>query len=57
MYVRVWCCNRYPVLLSNGNLKESGELPGGRHFTVWEDPYPKPCYLFALVCVDWVVCR
>jgi aminopeptidase N len=38
-----------PVLLSNGNLIESGELPGGRHFAVWEDPFPKPSYLFALV--------
>ena len=39
----------YPRLLSNGNLIESGELPGGRHFAVWNDPFPKPCYLFALV--------
>ena len=42
----------YPVLLSNGNLKESGDAEGGRHFTVWEDPWPKPCYLFALVAGD-----
>ena len=42
----------YPVLLSNGNLVESGDLPGGRHFTVWEDPFVKPCYLFALVAGD-----
>lgn len=40
---------KYPVLLSNGNLIDSGELEGGRHFTVWEDPWVKPCYLFALV--------
>ncbi|CAO3452805.1 Membrane alanine aminopeptidase N (EC 3.4.11.2) [Azospirillum argentinense] len=39
----------YPVLLSNGNLIESGDLPDGRHRAVWEDPFPKPCYLFALV--------
>jgi aminopeptidase N len=39
----------YPHLLSNGNLVEAGELPGGRHFAVWNDPFPKPCYLFALV--------
>ncbi|MCH2159694.1 MAG: aminopeptidase N [Oleiphilaceae bacterium] len=39
----------YPNLLSNGNLIESGELDGGRHFAVWNDPFPKPCYLFALV--------
>jgi aminopeptidase N len=39
-----------PVLLANGNLKESGTLPGGkRHFAVWHDPFPKPSYLFALV--------
>ncbi|NUB13891.1 aminopeptidase N [Azospirillum brasilense] len=40
---------RYPVLLSNGNLLESGDLSDGRHRAVWEDPFPKPCYLFALV--------
>ena len=39
----------YPVLLSNGNLVEAGELANGRHFTAWNDPFPKPCYLFALV--------
>ena len=38
-----------PVLLSNGNLVASGELEGGRHFAQWEDPFPKPSYLFALV--------
>ncbi|MCI0511493.1 aminopeptidase N [Chromohalobacter marismortui] len=38
-----------PVLLSNGNPVESGELPNGRHFVTWEDPHPKPSYLFALV--------
>ncbi|MEC9360154.1 MAG: aminopeptidase N [Pseudomonadota bacterium] len=42
----------YPVLLSNGNPVKSGDLPGGRHFAVWEDPYAKPCYLFALVAGD-----
>ncbi|KAK3267298.1 puromycin-sensitive aminopeptidase, partial [Cymbomonas tetramitiformis] len=42
---------KYPVLLSNGNLVESGDCPDkpGYHFTVWEDPFVKPCYLFALV--------
>ncbi|MFT5290560.1 MAG: aminopeptidase N [Planctomycetota bacterium] len=40
---------KYPVLLSNGNRLEAGELAGGRHFTRWEDPYVKPSYLFALV--------
>ncbi|MBN3850188.1 aminopeptidase N [Paraburkholderia sp. Ac-20342] len=39
----------YPVLLSNGNLLEAGELPDGRHFARWEDPFKKPSYLFALV--------
>lgn len=38
-----------PVLLSNGNLIEEGELDGNWHYTCWEDPFPKPCYLFALV--------
>ncbi len=38
-----------PVLLANGNLTESGDLPGGRHFAVWHDPFKKPSYLFALV--------
>jgi aminopeptidase N len=40
---------KYPVLLSNGNLVEQGELEGGRHFAKWVDPHRKPCYLFALV--------
>ena len=43
-----------PVLLSNGNLVESGELPDGRHFARWHDPFPKPSYLFALVAGDLV---
>ncbi len=41
-----------PVLLSNGNPVERGELPGGRHFVTWHDPFPKPSYLFALVAGD-----
>jgi aminopeptidase N len=40
---------RYPVLLSNGNPVASGELDDGRHWATWHDPFPKPCYLFALV--------
>jgi aminopeptidase N len=40
---------RYPVLLSNGNLLEQGNLDNGRHFAKWHDPFPKPSYLFALV--------
>ncbi|KDD76886.1 M1 peptidase, partial [Helicosporidium sp. ATCC 50920] len=39
----------YPVLLSNGNLMESGDGGEGRHWALWRDPFPKPCYLFALV--------
>ena len=42
----------YPALLSNGNLLETGQLPGGRHWAQWEDPFPKPAYLFALVAGD-----
>lgn len=41
-----------PVLLANGNLIKSGDLPNGRHFAVWHDPHPKPPYLFALVGGD-----
>ena len=41
-----------PVLLANGNLVESGDVPGGRHFAIWHDPHPKPSYLFALVAGD-----
>lgn len=43
---------REPVLLSNGNPVERGELPDGRHFVTWDDPHPKPAYLFALVAGD-----
>nr|WP_315484220.1 aminopeptidase N [uncultured Undibacterium sp.] len=39
----------YPVLLSNGNLVEQGDLGDGRHYAKWEDPFKKPSYLFALV--------
>ncbi len=40
---------RYPVMLSNGNDVERGALDDGRRYVVWEDPFPKPSYLFALV--------
>ncbi|MBE0506943.1 MAG: aminopeptidase N [Marinospirillum sp.] len=43
---------RFPVLLSNGNPIARGELENGQHFVSWEDPFPKPCYLFALVAGD-----
>lgn len=38
-----------PVLLSNGNCVATGQLSAGRHWAEWDDPFPKPCYLFALV--------
>ncbi len=47
--VRIEADRKYRHLLANGNLIETGELPGGRHFAVWNDPFLKPCYLFALV--------
>ena len=40
---------RYPVLLSNGNLAAAGAEAGARHWAKWDDPFPKPCYLFAMV--------
>lgn len=43
---------RCPVLLANGNRVAEGELAGGRHYARWEDPFPKPSYLFALVAGD-----
>ena len=42
----------YPVMLSNGNMLNSGKLTDGRHWVKWEDPFPKPAYLFALVAGD-----
>jgi len=42
----------YPVLLANGNRVGAGDLPDGRHWAEWHDPFPKPCYLFALVAGD-----
>ena len=44
--------NRYPILLSNGNLVDSGKLDANRHWVRWEDPFKKPSYLFALVAGD-----
>jgi aminopeptidase N len=40
---------RFPVLLSNGNPVDSGELDDGRHWIIWDDPIPKPSYIFAVV--------
>lgn len=45
--------SRYPFLLSNGNLVDSGQLENGRHWAKWEDPFNKPSYLFALVAGDF----
>ena len=45
---------RYPVLLSNGNKTDGGELSDGRHWAKWQDPFKKPSYLFALVAGDLV---
>jgi aminopeptidase N len=41
--------SRYPVLLSNGNLIEQGQINAHRHYAIWHDPFKKPCYLFAVV--------
>ncbi|MFB4339948.1 aminopeptidase N [Pantoea sp. CS_6] len=49
--------NRYPFLLSNGNRIDSGHDEQGRHWVKWQDPFPKPCYLFALVAGDFDVLR
>ncbi|MCW8934543.1 MAG: aminopeptidase N [Gammaproteobacteria bacterium] len=43
---------RYPVLLSNGNPVDATDLENGKHSVTWEDPFKKPCYLFALVAGD-----
>jgi len=43
----------YPYLLSNGNKLDAGELDDNMHFVTWHDPFPKPCYLFALVAGDF----
>ncbi|MCD2528220.1 aminopeptidase N [Providencia huaxiensis] len=49
--------SRYPYLLSNGNRIAEGELNDGRHWVKWEDPFPKPSYLFALVAGDFDVLK
>ncbi|QGP79638.1 aminopeptidase N [Sphingobium sp. CAP-1] len=43
---------RFPILLANGDPVEQGDLSDGRHWALWNDPFPKPCYLFALVAGD-----
>jgi aminopeptidase N len=47
----------YPVLLSNGDPEAGGDLGDGRHWAEWHDPFPKPCYLFAVVAGDLVANR
>jgi len=47
----------FPVLLANGDPIDRGDCPGGRHYALWRDPFPKPCYLFAMVAGDLVVNR
>ncbi|MDF2691314.1 MAG: pepN [Gammaproteobacteria bacterium] len=49
--------SQYPILLSNGNKIESGELDNNKHFAVWHDPFKKPSYLFALVAGDLAVLK
>lgn len=46
---------KFPYLLSNGNKVAEGDLADGQHFVQWHDPFPKPCYLFALVAGDFDV--
>ncbi|OQP35798.1 MULTISPECIES: aminopeptidase N [Pantoea] len=48
---------RYPYLLSNGNRIDGGKAEQGKHWVKWQDPFPKPCYLFALVAGDFDVLR
>ncbi|PJD92408.1 MAG: aminopeptidase N [Legionella sp.] len=47
----------YPILLSNGNLIDTGSQDDGRHWAIWHDPFPKPAYLFALVAGDLACCE
>ncbi|MDG3088090.1 aminopeptidase N [Vibrio hannami] len=49
--------SEYPFLLSNGNRVDEGDLDNGRHFVKWQDPHPKPAYLFALVAGDFDVLK
>ena len=46
---------KYPFLLSNGNKTGEGDVSGGRHWVEWQDPFPKPSYLFAMVAGDFDV--
>ena len=44
---------KYPFLLANGNMTDSGDVSSTRHYAIWEDPFPKPAYLFALVAGEF----
>ena len=55
--VKVIADKKYPHLLSNGNKIEQGEIGNDRHYAIWQDPFKKPCYLFALVAGDFDVLR
>lgn len=54
---RVEADKKYPILLANGNLLETGEAGEGRHFAIWQDPTKKPSYLFACVIGDLAVVK
>ena len=54
---RVEADKKYPVLLANGNLLETGEVGEDRHFAIWQDPTKKPSYLFACVIGDLAVLK
>ncbi|WP_404710987.1 aminopeptidase N [Sphingomonas sp. MMS24-J13] len=45
---------RFPILLANGDPVDTGDLAAGKHYALWRDPFPKPCYLFAMVAGDLV---
>ena len=49
---KIIASKKYPILLSNGNLIDSGDIDEERHFSIWHDPFKKPSYLFALVAWD-----
>lgn len=50
--VEIEADKKYPRLLSNGDLIKKMDLPNGRHYSMWKDPFKKPSYLFALVAGD-----
>src|SRR3546814_17819003 len=52
MRISDWSSDVCSSDLANGDPVEQGDLPDGRHWARWNDPFPKPCYLFALVAGD-----